>query len=421
MARPPVKGGDGKDSPKLDGALIPFLERFGGKRAKQALTVLAAAQLVAPVVQWAWERRSKDEDYTITVAGIDDIYPDLHEWILKRMPQEDRKALIASTSDEDGNLHESCKADSDSEDEEDKPRVRLRYDGSRKHVVTIGGHPVEVCVLKEEMPGRQNLTENWRLFTEKITFTARTAAGRDAVVDMINELLAEKYRDDEPPALFMPSRWGGGWSRRGDLPPRTLDSVVLKEGQLENLVADLGKFLESEDEYVKFSQPWHRGYLFHGEPGTGKTSVARALANRFDLPTYYLPLGDIEKDKDLTNFVSEIQPKSILLIEDVDVYHAATDREEDKDKVSVAAMLNALDGIWTPHGLITVMTTNDKDELDPALIRAGRVDVDEEFTVLDSYQARRLAEYLGMEVENPDTFVGKSPSEMIENLRRRRT
>jgi chaperone BCS1 len=215
----------------------------------------------------------------------------------------------------------------------------------------------------------------------------------------------------------MPSRYGAGWSRRGDLPIRTLDSVVLKDGQRERIVADLAEFLAAEDDYNRLSQPWHRGYLFHGAPGTGKTSIARALANHFGLPTYYLPLGDIDKDTDLMSFVGQIEPRSVLLIEDIDVFHAATKRDEEGDKVSVAAMLNALDGVFTPHGLITVMTTNEKDRLDPALVRAGRIDVDEEFTPLDAGQSHRLAERFGVP-DLAEDFAGRSPSELIQAGRR---
>jgi chaperone BCS1 len=80
-------------------------------------------------------------------------------------------------------------------------------------------------------------------------------------------------------------------------------------------------------------------------------------------------------------------------------------------------MLNALDGVWTPHGLITMMTTNNRDALDPALLRAGRIDVDEELSLLDEEQAARLAERLAPgSLTDAITFAGRAPSELIEYI-----
>jgi predicted transcriptional regulator len=80
---------------------------------------------------------------------------------------------------------------------------------------------------------------------------------------------------------------------------------------------------------------------------------------------------------------------------------------------------DALDGVWTPHGLITVMTTNKKKHLDKALIRSGRVDVDEKFTELDEDQAMRLALWFGASVtrEFVSEYVGKSPADLIGAMR----
>ena len=415
MSRPAeqVKNG-GQGQIPLDLANLPVLERYGGRRGKQALALLAFGQMVAPVAKWALTKARSREDFTITVAGADDIYPDLHEWVLERMPENDRKALIASTVT---TRHDEVYDKGGPPVEHETARVKLRYDGSRRQKVEVDGHQVYVAVEREDIPGRANLPDNWRQLMEKITFISSSAEGRDAVVRMIASLLAAKHDVPRPPALFMPSRWGGGWTRRGDLPPRTLDSVILKDDQLARLTNDLAAFLAAEEEYNRMSQPWHRGYLFHGAPGTGKTSFARALANSFGMPTYYLPLGDIANDTDLMTFVGQIEPRSVLLIEDVDVFHAATDRKEEEKKASIAAMLNALDGIWTPHGLITVMTTNNRDKLDSALIRAGRIDVDEEFTVLDKPQAEVLAKWFDRPEVAVGPFVGKSPSEMIRALR----
>lgn len=382
--------------------------QYGGKWGKRAVTAAALAQMAWPAYKAGRDwYRNRNGHYTLTIHGEDMIYADVHAWVLGEMRDEDRRAMQASTEiTYDG-------------EEQEVPSIKLGFDGSVEQQITVAGHPVVVKVSREQLPDRISVSsDNWRLSMEKILFTTETLDARAAVVKALEHVAEQKYKNDEPPALMMPSRWGGGWQKRGDLPTRGLDSVVLKAGQLEGLRADLESFLAAEERYVRMSQPWHRGYLFHGPPGTGKTSVARSLATEFDLPTYYLPLGDIAKDSDLMQLVSSIKPRSVLLLEDVDGFHAATDRSDEKDHASVATMLNALDGVWTPHGLITMMTTNNREALDPALIRAGRIDVDEELSDLDEDQAIRLAERLlpGGLTDAVD-FAGKAPSELIEHIR----
>lgn len=382
--------------------------QYGGKWGKRAVTTAAIAQMAWPAFKAVREwYRGRNGSYTLTVHGEDMIYSDIHAWAMKEMAEEERRSMLART-------------EITYEDEENEvPHIRLGFDGSVEQQIVVAGHEVVVKVNREQLPDRISLSsDNWRLSMEKIVFTTDTLAARAAVVEALERVAEEKYSNNEPPVLMMPSRYGNVWRKRSDLPTRGLDSVVLKAGQLEELHTDLRTFLEAEERYTRMSQPWHRGYLLYGPPGTGKTSLARSLATEFDLPTYYLPLGDISKDAELMQLVGDIKPRSVLLLEDVDSFHAATDRSDEKDRVSVATMLNALDGVWTPHGLITIMTTNNRDALDPALIRAGRIDVEEELSVLDEDQAIRLARRLvpGGLTEAVD-FVGKAPSELIEHIR----
>ena len=63
---------------------------------------------------------------------------------------------------------------------------------------------------------------------------------------------------------------------------RTLNSVVLEDGQSERILADMKLFLGSEEWYIDKGISHQRGYLFYGPPGTGKTSFIKALAGALD-------------------------------------------------------------------------------------------------------------------------------------------
>ncbi len=357
--------------------------------------------------------------FTIKIAGTDEIFPDLHEWMLSLLPENQRRALMASTGEY---RPHSELAESGSSGRPPEPHVRLRYDSSRRQTVHLDGHKVIVEVQRDETKHWDKIPENWQALMQTMVFTSQSPAGRDAVLAHIENLLEVKRTKPGPPPFRMSSRWGNHWVTRSDLPPRDLKSIILKKGQLEGLVDDLGEFLASEADYGRRCLPWHRGYLFFGAPGTGKTSVAKALAHHFGLPLYYLPLGQLKEDAELISLISDVNPRSLLVLEDVDVFHAMTQRNDEQGGVTLSTVLNGLDGIWTPHGMVSILTTNDRSVLDPALLRAGRVDREEEFADLDTDQARRLIRWFyGRSVNvvlDTTEVVGRSPAQLIGAMAR---
>lgn len=176
--------------------------------------------------------------------------------------------------------------------------------------------------------------------------------------------------------------------------PRALDSVLLDGHQGHSLLNDMRRFLQSYDWYARIGVPYRRGYLLHGEPGNGKTSLVKALASELNMNIYLLNLSMPNMtDSRLCQLMMQVADHSIVLMEDIDCAFVQRKRQEGKGGLgglTFSGLLNALDGIASPDGQIIFMTTNHKEKLDPALIRPGRADVQVRFGNATQAQARQL-------------------------------
>jgi len=206
------------------------------------------------------------------------------------------------------------------------------------------------------------------------------------------------------PGYKWPSYKQTMWSHIVFEHPATFETMALEPEKKKEIIEDLVTFSKSKDFYARIGKAWKRGYLLHGPPGTGKSTMIAAMANLLAYDVYDLELTAVKDNTELRKLLIETTSKSIIVIEDIDCSLDLTgqrkkktekllsDEETDKDvvvgrkegkeeggsgsRVTLSGLLNFIDGIWSACGgeRLIVFTTNYVEKLDPALIRRGRMD-----------------------------------------------
>ncbi len=192
-------------------------------------------------------------------------------------------------------------------------------------------------------------------------------------------------------SLYTVDRYGEQWTLADTKTRRSLASVVLDAGVARTLHDDIHTFFARRDWYERMGIPWRRGYLLHGPPGTGKTSVAYALAGELRLKLCTLSLTNPKlNDHNLAELLQRTPPRSLILLEDIDAFFTARQATGTRMEVSFSGLLNALDGVGAQEGRVVVLTTNHPAQLDAALTRPGRIDVHIELGLASASQLHGL-------------------------------
>lgn len=224
---------------------------------------------------------------------------------------------------------------------------------------------------------------------------AYSRGGIAVLKELVREIVRYGTEDTEGVRVYR-SIWGN-WESDGYKKLRPLSTVVLPTGVAENVLEDMRRFRSRETWYRNLGIPWHRGYLFFGLPGSGKTSLAAALAGELGMDVYVLNLaGTGMTDERLQDLIGTVRQGSMVIMEDADCTIPQRDVVDGNRRITLSGLLNCLDGITSREGCIIVMTTNRRDTLDSALLRPGRVDFEMEFGYATHDQVSRLARAIGV-------------------------
>ena len=162
----------------------------------------------------------------------------------------------------------------------------------------------------------------------------------------------------------------------------TFDDVIGLD-DVKELINQMAVYpFKYQDLYKRFKRDSGGGILLYGAPGTGKTMIAKAIANEIDAKFYSIKCSDIaakyfgeseQKIKDLFEDARK-QPKSIIFFDEFDSIGTNRDRDDSHSiNMMVSELLAQIDGFDDRNNTtLLIASTNKPWNIDSALLRSGR-------------------------------------------------
>ena len=199
--------------------------------------------------------------------------------------------------------------------------------------------------------------------------------------------------------FFMRQMQGGGGGRGGPMSFGKSKAKLLGEDQITTTFADVAgvdeakedvqelvEYLRDPSRFQKLGGRIPRGILMVGQPGTGKTLLAKAIAGEAKVPFFSISGSDFvemfvgvgaSRVRDMFEQAKKQSP-CIIFIDEIDAVGrhrgAGLGGGHDEREQTLNQLLVEMDGFEGSDGVIVIAATNRPDVLDPALLRPGRFD-----------------------------------------------
>lgn len=250
------------------------------------------------------------------------------------------------------------------------------YDGKRYKILTdivnlkeLSNHAL---ITKEEDSGSGGISAILVIFTFAFFL----------FVYYFETVLARRRRLDGVGA----ARQGGANAELGDLSPSVSDvrfSDVAGISEVKDELIEIVDFLKNPAKYRNFGIKLPKGILMIGEPGVGKTLIAKAVAGEADVPFFYQSGASFaevfvgvgaRRVRELFAKAKSCAP-AIIFIDEIDAVGGKRGiGRNDEREATLNQLLTEMDGFEENSGVMVIGATNKINMIDDALLRSGRFD-----------------------------------------------
>lgn len=168
-----------------------------------------------------------------------------------------------------------------------------------------------------------------------------------------------------------------------DTEKREMETIFMEPGLIERITDHIDNYLSNKHLYSGRGIIYKTGILLYGEPGTGKTSLIKALASKYNYDLILIDMASFDSISldVLTHSINVDDEKYIIALEDIDRVVTANKNADKDDRKLISKLLQFLDSNSSPNEIIFIATTNhihmlhNVDNGDDALLREGRFDL----------------------------------------------